>query len=67
MLTSDLGLPADLLIHDVEGGQFIVQDVGGHLSDVGLLQVPAHPLHLLQQPGLLHTQGEVIKGQAESA
>lgn len=59
MVTSDLGVPADLLIHGVEGGQLVVQDVGGHLGDVGLVQVPANPLHLLQQPGLVQTQGEV--------
>lgn len=53
VLTSDLGVPADLLVHGVQGGQLVVQDVGGHLSDVGLVQVPAHPLHLFQQPGLV--------------
>lgn len=46
-LTSDLSISADLLVHAVEWGQLKVQDVGGHLSKVGLLQVPAHSLHLL--------------------
>ncbi len=58
-MTSDLGAPVDLLVHGVKGCQLVVQDVGGHLSDVGLVQVPAHPLHLPQQPGLVETQGEV--------
>ncbi len=61
MLTSDLSIPADLLVHGVEGGQLVVQDVGGHLSDVGLVQVPAHPLHLLQQPGLLQDKERSLK------
>lgn len=60
-MTSDLSVPADLLIHSVEGGQLVVQDVGGHLSDVGLVQVPAHALHLLQQPGLLRYKQRSLK------
>lgn len=60
-MTSDLSHPADLLVHSVEGGQLVVQNVGGHLSDVGLVQVPAHRLHLLQQPRLVKGQGEVTR------
>lgn len=62
VVTSDLSPPADLFVHGVEGAQLVVQDVGGHLSDVCLVQVPAHPLHLLQQPRLIKTQGQVTVG-----
>lgn len=68
VLTSDLGVPADLLVHGMQGRQLEVQDVDGHLSDVGLVQVPAHPLHLLQQPGLLqHTHTHTHTGHSQSA
>lgn len=49
---SDLGAGADLLIDDVQWCLLIVQNVGGHLGHVGLIQVPADPLHLFQQARL---------------
>lgn len=55
--SSNLRVPADLLEHHVQWRHFVVQDVGGHLSDVGLIQVPADPLHLSQQPGLFQNTG----------
>lgn len=58
MSSSNLSIPADLLVHSVEGRLLIVQDVGGHLSQVGLVQVPAHTLHRLQQTRLAQTQGQ---------
>lgn len=52
VLVSDLGAAADLLIDDMQWCQLIVQNVGGHLGHVGLVQVPANPLHLFQQARL---------------
>ena len=45
---SHLSILADFLIHRVDGGHFKVHDVDGHLGEVGLLEVPAQGLHLLQ-------------------
>lgn len=52
--SSDLGVPADLFVHHVQWRHFVVQDVGGYLSHVGLIQIPADPLHLGQHPGLFY-------------
>lgn len=47
-----LGISTDLLIDHVHGRHLKVQDVGGHLSNVGLFQVPSHSLNLSQKPRL---------------
>lgn len=71
---SDLGAAADLLVDDVQWCHLIVQNIGGHLGHVSLVQVPADPLHLLQQAGLYHhacsgrvTEGLTVTNEAAQA
>ena len=49
---SHLGIFADFLVDNVDGRHLKVHDVDGHLGKIGLLQVPAESLYLLQTPRL---------------
>jgi len=53
---SHLGVLADLLVHSVNGRLLEVCDVHRHLGHIGLLQVPADSLDMLQ-PARLKSQG----------
>ena len=56
-----LGVLLDLLVDAVYGGHLVVGDVDRHLGHVGLLQVPADSLHLLETARLCDANKVFLK------